>query len=88
MIQEVLSEQEFNPLAVSYLLNAIYFKGMWSSPFNVENTKEEPFNHGAPVPMMHLENVELSYAENDLYQTVVLPYGNGTYRMQVFLPQE
>ncbi|MBO4851886.1 MAG: serpin family protein [Prevotella sp.] len=88
MIQEVLSEPEFNPLAVSYLLNAIYFKGMWSSPFNVANTKEEPFDGDAPVPMMHLENVELSYAENDLYQTVVLPYGNGTYRMQVFLPQE
>ena len=88
MIQEILSELEFNPLAVSYLLNAIYFKGMWSSPFNVENTKEEPFDNDAPVPMMHLENVELSYAENDLYQTVVLPYGNGTYRMQVFLPQE
>jgi len=87
MIPEVLSESEFKPLAVSYLLNATYFKGMWSSPFEVENTTDEPFAGGEKVPMMHQE-LEAEYAENDLCQTVRLPYGNGTYNMQVFLPRE
>ena len=88
MIREVLSEQEFSAQEVSYLLNAIYFKGGWSCPFNAEATKDEPFNGGHPVPMMHQEHAELEYAENEVWQTVTLPYGNGSYRMQVFLPRE
>ena len=87
MIKEVLSEPEFNPQAVSYLLNAIYFKGKWSTPFDKANTKEEPFGGGDNVPMMH-NHASLNYAENDLCQTLTLPYGNGTYQMQVFLPLE
>ena len=87
MIKEVLSAQEFSPLAVSYLLNAIYFKGLWSCPFKAEATKEEPFDGGEPVPMM--SNVfDMEYAENEDCQSVVLPYGNGSYQMQVFLPRE
>ncbi len=87
MIREVLSESEFNPSSVSYLLNATYFKGMWRKPFMVENTKDEPFAGGEMVPMMGQE-LEAEYYENNLYQTVKLPYGNGTYNMQVFLPRE
>ena len=87
MIPEVLDEESFNSLAVSYLLNALYFKGMWSEPFDVAETKEEAFGGGSAVPMMH-NYVECEYAENSLYQTIVLPYGNGAYRMKIFLPRE
>ena len=87
MVKEVLTEQEFNRLAVSYLLNAIYFKGMWSTPFNAEETQEEPFADGDPVPMMH-STYDMQYAENDLCQAVTLPYGNGAYQMQLLLPRE
>ena len=88
MIQEVLSENEFNPFAVSYLLNAIYFKGAWSDPFDPDETHEESFAGGGNVQMMHREHADLSYAENDLYQLVSIPYGNGTYAMHVLLPRE
>ena len=87
MIKEVLSEREFNPQAVSYLLNAIYFKGIWSDPFKVEDTRDEPFNGGASVPMMHKYEL-MTYAENELCQSVWLPYGNGSYQMQILLPLE
>ena len=87
MIPEVLDEESFISLAVSYLLNALYFKGMWSEPFDVAETKEEAFGGGSAVPMMH-NYVECEYAENSLYQTIVLPYGNGAYRMKIFLPRE
>ena len=87
MIPEVLKEDSFNPDAVSYLLNALYFKGVWSSPFRKEDTQDEPFGGGEEVPMMH-KDVGLRYAENDLYQAVRLPYGNGAYRMDIFLPRE
>lgn len=87
MIPSVLDEETFNPFAVSYLLNALYFKGVWSSPFDKAETKDESFGGGEAVPMMHkVEGYE--YAENDLYQAVNLPYGNGAYRMSVFLPRE
>ncbi len=87
MIPKVLDESSFNPWAVSYLLNALYFKGVWSEPFDVAETKEESFGGGSAVPMMH-NYVECEYAENSLYQAIVLPYGNGAYRMKIFLPRE
>ena len=101
MIQEVLKEDEFNPLAVSYLLNALYFKGAWTKKFDPANTREESFNGGKTVKMMHMplipmemynytyyDGEEFLYAENDLYQAISLPYGLGAYQMTVFLPRE
>ena len=34
---------------------------------------------------MHLYS-DIQYAETDLYQSIILPYGNGSYQMTVFLP--
>ena len=89
MIKEVLSKQEFEHGRdyVSYLLNALYFKGKWAMPFKKENTKEEPFNGGINVPMMQ-QGGEFEYTENDLYQAIKLPYGNEAYLMTVFLPRQ
>ncbi len=87
MIDKILNEDTFNPYAVSYLLNAIYFKGGWMAEFDPKDTKEEPFNGGDNVMMMHQYN-GFAYDENDTYQVVHLPYGNGAYRMSVFLPQK
>ena len=88
MIKEVLNEDEFNPDAVSYLLNAIYFKGMWTEQFNKEETKEEAFkSSGQKVPMMHLEH-QFLYADKGDYEALQLPYGNGAYSMTILLPKE
>ena len=87
MIPTVLDSLTYRPENVSYLLNALYFKGIWSSPFRKENTQDEPFGGGDDVPMMHQEK-SIRYAENDFYQAVRLPYGNGAYRMDIFLPRE
>ena len=88
MIPSVLDEDTFDPSVVSYLLNALYFKGAWSSPFDVAETKEENFGGGEAVPMMHKPYTDFEYTENDFYQAVNLPYGNGAYRMSIFLPRE
>jgi serpin B len=88
MIPKVFStEDDFNSDAVSYLLNAIYFKGAWTNPFDKSNTRDEAFNGGDKVPMMS-QKEEFEYTENDLYQAVRLPYGNGAYLMTLFLPRE
>ncbi len=88
MIPSVFDEESFNPKAVSYLLNALYFKGMWSDPFDVTQTTEEAFGGGPEVPIMNKYCNEIDYTENDCYQAINLPYGNGAYRMTVYLPRE
>ncbi|MBO7578047.1 MAG: serpin family protein [Prevotella sp.] len=88
MIQEVLNESDFDPSAVSYLLNALYFKGLWSNPFDAEMTQEEIFEGGNTVLMMQDTWFDLKYAENELYQMVWLPYGNKTYQMEIILPRK
>ena len=90
MIPEVLTGDEFDPNAVSYLLNALYFKGAWSEKFDKGNTKNELFhgyNGDTQVPMMHQEH-EFSYRESDDCQALCLPYGNNAYSMTILLPKE
>ena len=91
MIEKVLDEQSFSPSAVSYLLNAIYFKGNWQVKFEESKTVGEPFGEPADmrpiVPMMHQEE-SYRYCENDLCQAVMLPYGNGSYVIHILLPRE
>ena len=93
MIEKVLTPEEFNPLAVSYLLNAIYFKGTWAQKFDANETQMEDFEQAGPdkqlvqVPMMH-QKEHFPYTENDLCQAVSLPYGNGAFAMTLLLPRE
>ena len=88
MIPKVLDKNTFNSDAASYLLNAIYFKGVWSRKFDKELTREENFGStGSTEPMMRQWSV-FDYTENDLYQAVRLPYGNEAYLMTLFLPRE
>lgn len=80
-----------NPDAVTYLLNALYFKGIWYRQFDKKRTQQESFTHAdgkkLTVKMMH-QKERFFAAENENYQTVVLPYGNGSYEMVVLLPRE
>ena len=90
MIDKVLDNYEFDPTAVSYLLNAIYFKGAWAEKFDKANTKDEAFinenNQEVQVPMMHQEH-EFNYTEDEDCQALCLPYGNNAYRMTILLPK-
>lgn len=92
MIKEVLKEDEFKPTAVSYLLNAIYFKGTWQYQFDKNMTQKELFvtsdilSEAVEVPMMH-QTAELDYLETDDFQALRLPYGNGAWNMTVLLPR-
>ena len=80
-----------HPDAVTYLLNALYFKGLWYHKFDKKRTQQESFTQAdgkkLSVKMMH-QKERFFAAENDNYQTVVLPYGNGSYEMVVLLPRE
>lgn len=86
MIPQILKEDEFDADAVSYLLNALYFKGTWTLKFDEAETKAEQFGQ-EEVPMMHLEN-NLPYMDDTDCQVLALPYGNGAYQMTILLPHE
>jgi serine protease inhibitor len=86
-IPEIL--KEITPNQVMFLLNAIYFKGIWAKEFNKKATADLPFYpvKGSPVnvPMM-MRTDTLDYAANDLFSAIRLPYGSGNFNMFVFLP--
>lgn len=88
MIKEPLREDEFDPMVISYLLNALYFKSEWSMPFDKDITREEPFDGSTTTVPMMIQSEEFMYAENELCQSIQLPYGNGAFQMTVFLPRQ
>jgi serpin B len=76
--------------AILILINAIYFKGIWTNQFDAAKTSERPFTRldGSQKahPMM-AQSGRYNYFENDLFQAVSLPYGKGRVSMVLFLPQ-
>src|SRR5467141_3062251 len=79
------SLEPFSPLVT---MNAVYFKGLWEEPFEIDETKEEKFTlqDGASqlVPMMRQWG-NFRYAERGGAQIVSLPYKGGM-SMRVVLP--
>jgi serine protease inhibitor len=70
------------------LLDAVYFKGEWTEPFEKRDTEEATFTllqGEKAVPMMKQEN-EFRYLEAHKLQAVALPYGSGRIEMIVVLP--
>lgn len=88
---EKMVDAPLNPDLVTYLLNAIYFKGDWLYAFDEEMTRKEDFylkdGTTKEVPMMSMTE-ELLYMENELFQAVGLPYDGETMRMNVWVPKE
>lgn len=89
LIDHVIDETD--PMALMYLMNAIYFKGIWTSEFDAKNTTKKPFFYmngkSKNVDMMH-QKTDFNYTENQLLQMVELPYGNQAFSMLVLLPKE
>ena len=87
-IPEVIDE--IDPSIVMFLINAIFFKGIWTIEFNEENTEDGMFHlsNGTTktVSMMRMEE-EIGYFENDLFQACELDYGRGNFSMIVLLPK-
>ena len=76
---------------VMFLLNAIYFKGIWQSEFDEDDTKDLPFylQNGSSLQVPTMQKTEsLPYFSNNIFRAVKLAYGAGNYNMFVFLPQE
>jgi serpin B len=77
--------------AILYVINAVYFKGVWAQPFDKNKTKDGPFTllNGAKKkqPLMS-QSGRFRYYENEKFQAVSLPYGAGRMGLYVFLPSK
>ncbi|MFB9275189.1 serpin family protein [Cohnella cellulosilytica] len=64
--------------AALYVLNAVYFNGAWTKPFNAKATADGSFHvsdsETVPVQMMSSGGY-FQYAKKDGYEAVRLPYG-------------
>lgn len=83
---------EIDPQSILLLMNAIYFKGAWTEPFKPESTQKRMFTgpdgSQAEHPMMQRFD-SFSYAENEDFQAVALPYGKAAEtEMLLFLPRK
>jgi serpin B len=88
-IEQIIDE--IQPEAILFLINAIYFKGNWAEQFDENLTTEQPFylpdGSEKQHPLMSQSGRYL-YLENDDFQGISLPYGDGRLSLYVFLPRE
>ena len=75
------------------LVNAVYFKGLWQSPFEKDKTEVEPFHllsgKSVEAPLMHHVPMfaQFGYAELDDMQILELRYRGSSFSMVVLLPK-
>ncbi len=76
---------------VMYLVNAVYFKGIWRKKFAKVNTNEANFTNelgnSVKVNMMYQKDT-FSYNADSYAQYLDMPYGNKAFSMTVILPSD
>jgi serpin B len=74
--------------AMLVLVNALYFKGGWKTPFDGKQTDAAPFTHAdgttAPTPLMHRRGA-FAYRETDQLQALALPYADTRFELRLVL---
>jgi len=77
------------PDTAMVLANAVYFRGLWQTPFDPERTEDAPFALGgggsAEVAMMARTD-RFRYRASGGTQAVILPYGEGGMELVLVLP--
>ncbi len=77
------------PMMNVYLINAVYFLGSWTREFDSKQTRKGKFHTSAKTniqcEMMSMDE-DFKYLENELFQAVNIPYGEGKLMMTIFLP--
>jgi len=90
-INDLLPPGAVDPLTRLVLTNAIYFKAQWEYEFAKTSTLDDDFylldGSKVTVPLMHQQR-QFSYAEDNAYQAVRLPYLGNELGMVILLPRE
>jgi serine protease inhibitor len=83
--------EEISPDMVMYLLNAVYFKGPWTTKFDKDLTTTGKFagEAGAEDADMMFRNGDMRYSQGKDYAAVALPFGeNKRVQLYVLLPHK
>lgn len=95
MIPEVLRNDDIDPAVISAVfLNALYFKGIWQEKvkFSKSMTSKEDFTtesgKSVKLDMMKKEIHDAGYSRSKAGGCLSLPYGNGAFAMNLYLPSE
>jgi serine protease inhibitor len=74
---------------VMYLINAIYFKGTWTTSFDTSATRNDFFTRvdGTRIPCRMMgQKAKLKFYSDNQLQAIDLPYGDGGFSMTILLP--
>jgi serpin B len=89
-IKDLLKADNINQRTLLILTNAIYFKGLWASPFSRDKTSPEEFyrSPGATdrVPMMK-QSGRFRHCDDPAVQVLELPYKGDSLSMVIVLPK-
>jgi serine protease inhibitor len=89
-IDRLVQPSDLSALTTLILINALYFQGKWTRPFDTERTKMLPFSLLDGTTRQHplmSQAGEYDYYEDESMQAVRLPYGAGRVGMYVVLPK-
>ena len=90
-IKDLIPEGVLNTDTRMVLVNAIYFKADWLSPFDADSTQDAPFHllGGAEVtvPMMN-QDAFIPYTKDDGWQAIELAYQGERAAMDIIVPDE
>ena len=87
MIPKILDEPE--PAIRLMLANALYFNGKWSGGEMQAQQKDFTDFTGKTAKVKFLGSTrEMGYCEGEGFTACSVPYGNGAYRMVIFLPDK
>ena len=89
-ITDFVSSDMFSSATVMFLVNAVYFKGVWEKEFNPKKTRKTDFflteSNIVEVDMMTMKHSVLYFNGND-YSAISLPYTGKQYEMVFILPK-
>ena len=86
---ESIVSHPIDPLTIIYLINAIYFKGLWSISFDSSYTSRRTFykNDNTEIKCDMMQSVEeYEYLETNIFKAVNIYYGDNHFCLTAFLP--
>ena len=88
-IKEIV--KQVDPTTFMYLINAVYFKGAWTTRFEKKNTRSGDFRRTdgstQTVQMMNLMDT-FRCASGDVCDYLEMDYGNHAFSMVIMLPKD
>jgi serpin B len=96
LIKSIITADMVTPNTSSILLNCIYFKLKWDTPFDKSNTESKPFYDSSSKNRKKIKNVDMmsmsckkfNYAENDKFQLLEMNYQKNEFSFGVVLPKK